>query len=98
MPFAIIAEWIAKPGEETAVLNALSQLTEPSRAEPGNLQYHPHRDPEDPRRFVIYEQYQDEDAFSAHMASTHFAEHGLNDAVPRLESRRRTVYEPVTPE
>jgi (4S)-4-hydroxy-5-phosphonooxypentane-2,3-dione isomerase len=97
VPYVIAATWIAKPGEEDAVAAAVERLVEPSRAEPGNLQYHPHRDPENPRRFFIYEQYQDEDAFQAHLNSEHFRIHGLEDAVPRLETRSRERLDAVAP-
>jgi autoinducer 2-degrading protein len=89
MAHVVIAYWTAKEGEEDAVAAALANLTEPSRAEPGNLTYVVHRDPADPRRFVIYERYVDAAAFEAHAASQHFRLHGLEDGIPRLESRER---------
>ena len=89
MAYVVIARWTAKDGEEDAVANALSQLIEPSRAEPRNLTYVVHRDPEDPRRFVIYERYVDEAAYKAHAESEHFRIHGKEDGIPRLTSRER---------
>jgi autoinducer 2-degrading protein len=89
MAYVVIAYWTAKEGEEDAVAAALTALTQPSRAEPGNLAYVVHRDPADPRRFVIYERYVDAAAFEAHGASEHFKRHGLEDGIPRLESRER---------
>ena len=47
MAYVVIAYWTAKDGEEDAVAAALGNLIEPSRAEPGNLAYVVHRDPED---------------------------------------------------
>jgi len=92
MPYVVTAKWTAKEGEEDAVAAAITKLIEPSRAEPGSLVYQCHRDPENPRVFFFYEQYDDEDAYKAHGASPHFAEHGLGDAIPRLESRERSFY------
>jgi quinol monooxygenase YgiN len=89
MAYVVIARWTAKEGEDDAVAAALGNLTEPSRAEPGNLAYVVHRDPAGPRRFVIYERYVDEAAYEAHGASEHFKRHGLEDGIPRLESRER---------
>ncbi len=89
MAHVVIAYWTAKEGEEEAVAAALAKLTEPSRAEPGNLAYVVHRDPEDRRRFVMYERYVDVAAYEAHAASEHFRRHGLEDGIPRLESRER---------
>jgi len=93
MAFVVLARWTAKPGEEAAVAAALEALIEPSRAESGMLLYQPHRDPQDPRVFLIYEQYVDQDAYRAHGESPHFARHGHGDALPRLASRERTFYE-----
>jgi autoinducer 2-degrading protein len=89
MAHVVIAYWTAKEGEEDAVAAALGNLVEPSRAEPGNLTYVVHRDPTDPRRFVIYERYVDAAAFDAHAGSEHFRRFGLADGIPRLESRER---------
>lgn len=93
MAFVVLAKWIAKPGEEDAVAAAIGALVEPSRAEPGNLVYEPHRDPANPRVFMLYEQYVDEDGYTAHGASEHFKRHGFGDAIPRLEAREREFYE-----
>ena len=93
MAYVVLARWVAKPGEEEAVAAAIDALIEPSRAEPGNLMYEAHRDPSDPRIFLIYERYVDEDGFTAHAESEHFQRLGYGDAVPRLEARERSVYE-----
>jgi len=97
MAYAVVARWVARPDEVQAVAAALQALTQATHAEPGNLVYQPHRDPADPRVFMIYEQYVDEAAFQAHAGSEHFAIHALRDAVPRLESRERTFYETWDP-
>ena len=72
MAYVVLAKWIARPGEEVAVAAAIDQLIEPSRAEPGNLMYVAHRDPENPRVFLLYEQYTDEAAYRAHGETEHF--------------------------
>jgi quinol monooxygenase YgiN len=92
MGYVVTAKWTAKQGEEDAVLAAIHALIPPSRAEPGCRFYQPNRDPEDPRVFFFYEIYDDEAAYKAHGESTHFAEHGFGDAIPRLEGRERTFY------
>jgi quinol monooxygenase YgiN len=95
MPYTVAVTWIAKEGEEEAVAAALERLVEPSRAEDGVLVYIPHRDPQDPRRFFVYEQYVDEAAYTAHTETEHFQRDGFGDAIPRLEDRRREFYEPM---
>ena len=92
MAYVVTARWTAKVGEEEAVARCVRLLIEPSRAEPGNRFYQPHRDPENPRVFFFYEQYEDEAAYAAHGASAHFQRLGVEDAIPRLESRERAFY------
>jgi quinol monooxygenase YgiN len=96
MAYTVSVTWIAKEGEEEAVATALQELVEPSRAEDGVLIYIPHRDPEDPRRFYIFEQYVDADAYTAHTETEHFKRLGFGDAIPRLEDRKREFFEPMT--
>ena len=93
MAYVLAARWVAKEGEEEAVLEALTQLAGPSRAEPGCHYYQPCRDPENPRNFFIFELYDDPQAVDAHVASEHFQRHALGDAIPRLETRERVFYE-----
>jgi quinol monooxygenase YgiN len=93
MTFVVAATWIAKDGEQDAVANALRQLAGPSRQEAGMILYQPHRDPEDPTVFFLYEQYVDKRAYDEHASSAHFKKHALNDAIPRLESRARSFFE-----
>jgi quinol monooxygenase YgiN len=92
MAYVVTAYWTAKQGEEQAVASALAKLIEPSRAEQGNLEYQIHRDPQNHRRFFLYEKYVDEDAYAAHGESPHFQQYGVSDGIPRLESRERAFY------
>jgi quinol monooxygenase YgiN len=93
MSYVVSVRWVAEEGEEEAVAAAVERLAEASRAEPGVQQYQPHRDPEDPKVFFLYERYDDEAASKAHVESEHFKRWGLEEAIPRLADRRREVYE-----
>jgi quinol monooxygenase YgiN len=95
MAYTVAVTWIAKDGEEDAVAAALERLVEPSRAEPGVQVYLPNRDAGDPRRFFIYEQYDDEAAYTAHTETEHFKRDGFGDAIPRLAERKREFYVPL---
>jgi quinol monooxygenase YgiN len=95
MAHTVAVTWIAKPGEEDAVASLLEQLVEPSRAEEGVLVYIPNRDPENPARFFIYEQYVDEAAYTAHTETEHFQRLGFGDAIPRLQDRKREIFSPM---
>jgi quinol monooxygenase YgiN len=93
MAYVVCALWRAKEGSEERVAEIVGELLEPSRAEPGNLFYQPHRSPEDPRLFFLYEQYVDEAGYQAHMDSEHFTRLVKNEAIPELlESRERSFY------
>ncbi len=92
MAIVLVARWVAKEGEEERVLAVLEQLAPASRAEPGCLHYQPCRDRDDPRRFLIFEIYADDDALRAHSESEHFQRLVLDEAVQLLEGRDRSFY------
>jgi quinol monooxygenase YgiN len=93
MTYVVCATWTVKPGEEAAVIELLSQISQASEAEPGCLLFRVHRSLDDPATFFLYEQYASEAAFQAHAASDHVRRLVLEDAVHRLESRRREPFE-----
>ena len=93
MTYVVCATWTAKSGEEEAVVGLLEQVSRASSAEPGCLLFWVHRSLENPSLFFLYEQYVSEDAFEAHAASEHVRRLVLEDAVHRLDSRRRERYE-----
>jgi quinol monooxygenase YgiN len=90
---ALIATYRAAPGEVATVADLISRMVAPSRAERGCRAYVPHRSPEDPTEFLLYEQYTDHDALEAHRTSSHFVDIVQGQIVPRLESRTVAVYE-----
>ena len=94
MAYVVCAKWTAKEGSRTGCWRISEEMTEPSRAEPGNRFYQAHRSPEDPRLFFLYEQYADEAGYEAHMASEHFTRLVKEEAIPELlEVREREFYE-----
>lgn len=95
MGYVIAVTWVARPGQEPAVEQILRTMVSLTRAEPGCVRYDAHRSLEDPRRFFLYEEYQDEAAATAHSESEHFKHFVLGQAVPRLESRERSYYQPL---
>jgi quinol monooxygenase YgiN len=97
MTYVVSAIWTARPDHEEDVRTAIAQLIEPSRAEEGNILYQPHSDPENSRRFYFYEQYADEAAYEAHIASEHFQRLAFGTAIPLLESRERAFYQTWDP-
>ncbi len=94
MAYVVLAKWTAKEGLEDRLTEIIEEMTEPSRAEPGNRYYQAQRSVDDPRVFLLYEQYEDEDAYEAHMATEHFTRLVKDEAIPDvLEAREREFYE-----
>jgi quinol monooxygenase YgiN len=93
MAFVLVVRMVAPEGEEARAADLIGRLVEATRTEPGNVHYIAHRDPEDPRVFLLYEQYRDKAAFEAHGETEHFKEIALGELFPLLESRERSFYE-----
>jgi quinol monooxygenase YgiN len=93
MAYVLVARMTTRDGEQDRAAELLGSLATASRAEPGNVHYIPHRDPEDPRVFLMYEQYRDKAAFEAHGQTEHFKSIAVGELFPLMESRERTFYE-----
>jgi quinol monooxygenase YgiN len=93
----ITAEYYTKEGQDDDVAAVLREMVAFSNSdqEPGCVQYIVNRSVEDPRRFLLYEQYDDEAAFNAHMQTALFNEKILGTVVPMLESRVRTQWDVI---
>lgn len=92
MVFVVAATWRAREGEEDRVAEILATNAALSAQEPGCRMFIAHRSVDDPRTFLLYEQYDDEAAFKAHTETAHFRELVLGNALPRLENRERAFY------
>jgi quinol monooxygenase YgiN len=55
--------------------------------------YIAHRSTTDPRKFFLYEQYDDQAGLDAHRASAHFERYGKGGLFAILESRSPELYE-----
>ena len=95
MAYVVCATWQAKPGEDETVLELLRQIRTASADEPGCVLFRVHRSREDPGLFFLYEEYLSEAAFQDHAASDHVRRLVLEDALPRLASRGRELFELV---
>jgi quinol monooxygenase YgiN len=63
---------MAKEGKEEAAAELFRQLAAASRQEPGCALYIAQQHRDDPRRFLIYEQYRDDAALETHRNTAHF--------------------------
>ncbi|MDB5351758.1 MAG: hypothetical protein JWN86_3005 [Planctomycetota bacterium] len=84
--------FLVKPGHEDEAMELFSKLTEATRAEPGCRMYLAHRSTDNPRKFFLYEQYDDRAALDAHRASDHFVLHAVGGLFAIIESRTPELY------
>ena len=84
-----------KAGHEDEVIVPLRKLQEETRREPGCISYFVQRSRENARRYLIYEQYQDQAALDTHRASDHFKEYGTNGLYRFVEERQAELFDPV---
>jgi quinol monooxygenase YgiN len=70
----VFAHGQAAAGHEVEVREILLALVKATRQEPGVNTYLLHEDPAKPGSFHFYEEYKDQAALDAHMASPHFTE------------------------
>jgi quinol monooxygenase YgiN len=71
MEVFIFARFHARPGNESAVADALLDVLAPSREEPGCVSIHAFRSMRDPRLFYIHSCWKDEAAFECHAGLPH---------------------------
>jgi quinol monooxygenase YgiN len=95
---ALIVHYQAQPGKGDEVAALLARHTAATRAEPGCRDFVALRGTEDPDSFVLYERYDDEDAFKAHQASPHFEGIAVARIRPLLADRRLEVRRVVQPQ
>jgi len=87
--------WMAKAGREAEVASLFSKLTDESRKEQGCRMYVVHRHRTEPRRFFIYEQYNDDGALEAHRAAPYFLQY-VKKELPKIADRvEGNLYEPL---
>ncbi|QDV35103.1 putative quinol monooxygenase [Tautonia plasticadhaerens] len=91
----VAVTYVVKEGREGDAVALFRELIPPTRAEPGCRMYLVHRSTTDPRRFFLYEQYDDAAALDAHRASPHFSQYVTGGLFGLLESRTPELYEPL---
>jgi (4S)-4-hydroxy-5-phosphonooxypentane-2,3-dione isomerase len=95
--YVVAAQYYSKEGKADEIAAILKKMIPISRAEPGCASYTVNRSLDDPRKFLLYEQYHDKAGYEAHMATEPFKENILGKVVPMLESRVRDFYDVVEP-
>jgi quinol monooxygenase YgiN len=68
--FTVLAELKVRESKIDEARAAFRELMKTVKStEPGTVEYTFHQRKDDPRTFIVYERYQDEGAFHAHMAN-----------------------------
>ena len=70
----VVARIKARPEKVNELLSALSGLVEPTRKEPGCIQYSLLQNNEDSTDFTLIEEWQDGKALESHFATKHFTD------------------------
>src|SRR5260221_7763734 len=71
MELFVIARFHVRPGAAPQVEQAIGEVSAPTRAEPGCLDYHVFRATRDPQLLYIQSRWRDEAAFDAHAGLPH---------------------------
>jgi len=75
----VVATFQARPGKENELRAALIGLLAPTRKEEGCINYDLHSSPEDPAKFLFYENWTGKAALDAHMQTPH-----VQNLLPRV--------------
>ncbi|PYS54947.1 MAG: antibiotic biosynthesis monooxygenase, partial [Acidobacteria bacterium] len=81
---------------EDEVLEPFRILQEETRREPGCITYVVQRSRENPRHYLIYEQYLDDAALEAHRNSPHFKQYAAGGFYRFVEERRAELFDPIS--
>jgi quinol monooxygenase YgiN len=92
MAFVLNVRMTAREGEEDRAAELIRELAAGTHTEPGNIHWIAHRSTENPRTFMVYEQYVDEDAFKAHGQTEHFKSIALEQLFPLMEGERERLF------
>jgi len=79
-PLTIVVHFQARPGKETELRKVLTALLAPTRKERGCLNYDLHFAPDDPGKFVFYENWATRADHDAHFNSPH-----IQALLPRID-------------
>lgn len=82
-------------GRENEVTEQFRKLEAATRKEPGCITYVVQQSRENPRHFLVYEQYMNEAALEEHRNSSHFKQYATDGAFRFVEERRAEFFDPI---
>ncbi|MGI5341595.1 putative quinol monooxygenase [Streptomyces sp. CA-181903] len=100
-PFTLVGIARPKPERAAELKELLLSFVEPTRREPGCLEYHFHEDRDEPGVFVFYEAWRSRADLDAHLALPHirdFQERRMDYLASDLEVRFLAMHSPYRPD
>jgi quinol monooxygenase YgiN len=94
MPIGMSVVLRFAPADTATAEKVLTEVMQPVRDQPGCLIFELHRSPEDENVLFVYEQYVDESATKAHMASPMF-KRIQEEVFPIVEDRQFNQYDTI---
>jgi len=79
-PLTIVVQFQARPGKEAELRKVLTALLAPTRKESGCMNYDLHLAPDDPAKFLFYENWASRAHHDAHFNSPH-----IQALLPRID-------------
>ena len=95
MGYVLAVEWTAKAGQGDRIAEIQKEFALLARQEPGCRQFFVSRSEDNPDRFFLYEEYDDEAAFDAHLETPHFDRLIRGAALDLLEDSRKAIYDSI---
>jgi (4S)-4-hydroxy-5-phosphonooxypentane-2,3-dione isomerase len=93
-PVCVAVIYVVQPGREEEAAEDLRRLAAVTRKEPGNLLYAVHRSLDDPRQFMIYEQYRSQADLDAHRKTPYYQRYSVEGLQKIAESRTGGTFTP----
>jgi len=84
-----------RAGHEDEVTDMFQKLQAATRQEPGCITYLVQRSRENPRHYLVYEQYRNQAALEEHRNSPHFKEFATDGVFRFVEERRAEFFEEI---
>jgi quinol monooxygenase YgiN len=84
-----------RAGHENDVIEMFQKLQAATRQEPGCINYVVQRSRENPRHYLVYEQYKNEAALEEHRNSTHFKQFATDGVFRFVEERRAEFFDEI---
>jgi len=91
----LLVQFTVTPGSEQQAHSFLQKMQEHTRRETGCRMYLGHQSSEQPRHFILYEQYDDKEALGAHRAAPYFRDYITNGLGKLMENVTRELFQPI---